>query len=49
MRRVDGKTIRGKKSYAVGKTGLYWWGNISSLKSVIVCEGEADAIILRIL
>lgn len=49
LRRVDWKGIRGKKSYAIGKTGLLWWGNIQEWKPYLLVEWESDAVILRIL
>lgn len=47
LRRKDGKTIRGKKSYAIWKTWL-WFKKIHKDKGYIT-EWEIDAIILRIL
>ncbi len=47
LRRKDGKTIRGKKSIAVGKTGLYF-DKINNQTSYIL-EGEMDYLIMRIL
>ena len=47
LRRKDWKTIRGKKSMAVGKTWLIY-NKISTSRAIIV-EGEMDYIILSIL
>jgi len=48
MRRVDNKTIRGKKSLAVWKTWLLYEWDISTNR-VIIVEWEIDYIILRLL
>lgn len=48
LRRIDGKTIYGKKSYAVGKTWLIW-NKIDPNKTVFICEWEADWVIMQIL
>lgn len=47
IRRVDGKTIFGKKSYWFGKTWLIY-GNVNKDTSYI-CEWEADWIVLQLL
>jgi len=48
LRRIDGKTIRWKKSIAVWKTGLLYEWKIS-WNTVVLVEWEMDYIILRIL
>jgi len=48
LRRKDWKTIRGKKSLAIGKTGLYWQKDINP-QTMYIVEGEMDYIILAIL
>lgn len=48
MRRIDGKTIWGKKSMAVGNTGLIF-NKLSSSQTVYICEGEADWVVMQLL
>jgi len=47
VRRKDGKTIRGKKSLAIWKTGLMY--NSINKKTSIIVEWEMDGIILEIM
>ena len=49
LRRKDGKNIRGKKSYAVWKTGLLYEKWVDDNTTVIIVEWEMDYIILRLL
>ena len=47
LRRKDGKTIRGKKSLAVGKTGLLY--DQVDTTSALITEWEIDYLILKLL
>ena len=47
MRRVDGKTIFGQKSYAVGFTGIMYRKTPKGIS--YICEWECDGIVLEIL
>ncbi len=47
LRRKDWKTIRGKKSLAVGKTGLLY--DDISLDRMIIVEWETDYLVLKLL
>lgn len=47
IRRIDGKTIYGKKSYAVGKTGI--WHTGIKKGTAHVCEWETDWVVLHLL
>lgn len=49
LRRKDWKTIRGKKSLAVGKTGFIYEKDDVDTKEMILVEWETDYIIMRIL
>ena len=51
LRRKDGKTIRGKKSYAPWgtNTGLLYPKGVDDNGTVYIVEGEMDYLILRIL
>jgi len=47
LRRRDGKLIRGKKSFAIGNTGLLY--NDIDIRSAIIVEWEMDYLILKLL
>jgi len=47
LRRKDGKLIWGKKSFAVGKTGLIY--DQVDIGKMIITEGEMDYIVLKLL